>query len=266
MVRFDVEIGSSEPMLTQVSSCFGIMDIFAKLLVDVHGIPTASCLLPRVANWTVSLCRLQAPVIFLRMLVTAVLASSYLKFQGVPDPIRGPKEARGWLVARGAVGIVNVFLFYNSLRFLPVGDALSIWFTAPIITSVLAALLLKEPYTLVEASCGLVSLVGVVCVVHPPTIFGSAAARPADQAIGFVFVTGGTVAGAVVFVIIRHIGKRADALFSVSYFGYMAALAMGFLMLVEPSQRVDLDQLSLSALFYLVGVRISMNPRTDRLN
>lgn len=188
------------------------------------------------------------------MLVTAILATLYMKHKGIPDPILGPKEARGWLCARGAVGVFNIFLFYNSLRFLPVGDALSVWFTAPSITSILAALTLKEPYTPLEALCGLVSLIGVICVVHPPALFGSSAAMPENQAIGFVLVSGGTVAGAVVFVIIRHIGTRADALFSVSYFGYMSSLAMGLLMVVEPSQRVSLAKLGGNAIFYLVGV------------
>ena len=67
------------------------------------------------------------------MSVTAVLACLYMHHTGIEHPILGPPGMRAWLLLRGALGAVNVFFFYTSLRVLQLGDAISIWFTCPII-------------------------------------------------------------------------------------------------------------------------------------
>lgn len=199
---------------------------------------------------------LQAPVIFTRMVITCILAAAYTKTKGIANPFLGPKEVRSWLVLRGLCGAGSLYLFYNSFRFLALADSLSIWFTAPIIISVLAAIALKEPYTRIEAICGLVSLLGVTCVTRPPFIFGGDATESSPPLIGFALAMSGTFLGAVVFIIVRHIGDRADALFFVLYHGYMAAIVMAILMMFDSAQRIPVARISGPVILYLLGVCI----------
>lgn len=191
------------------------------------------------------------------MVITAVLASGYMAATGVPDPILGPKEVRYWLLFRGLLGALSLNMFYNSFRFLPLADALSIWFTVPVIVGVLAAVALKEPYTRNEGLCGAVSLVGVVCVVRPTVIFGSSEQAEGNRAFGVTLAVVATFLGAGVFIVVRHIGDRANTLFFVSYFGYLSAIVMAILMIVDPGQRALVAQIHLSDLIYLIGVSAS---------
>lgn len=219
--------------------CFTTMDTFAKLLSDVHGVPVAF-------------------IDFCRMSVTAGLACLYMHHTGIEHPILGPPDVRAWLLLRGALGAVNVFFFYTSLRVLQLGDAISIWFTCPIIVSVLAAVFIGEPYTPTEGICGGVSIIGVLFVIRPPLLFGSQVETSdtgtLTQALGFFQAGIGTLLGAIVFVVLRHCRGRVNALFFVSYFGIVTTPLMAFVMWYDEEQRPDWSTFDLPVLLYLAGL------------
>ena len=68
------------------------------------------------------------------MSVTAIIAYLYMKNTGMEDPFLGPKGVRIWLLVRGVLGGIGVFMFYSGLHWLQLGDALSIWFTSPLLS------------------------------------------------------------------------------------------------------------------------------------
>nr|POE85488.1 putative membrane protein [Quercus suber] len=164
----------------------------------------------------------------------------------------GLKEVRWLLVARGFFGFFGVVGMYWSLLYLPLADATVITFLSPAIACFACSILLKEPFTRLERIAALVSLVGVVLIARPTSLFGSshstsdnvptsgngdgvadvnkpASASDSDAsnyenvtseerlfAVGIALV--GVLGAAVVITIIRWIGKRAHPLISVNYF------------------------------------------------
>ncbi|KAI4756226.1 hypothetical protein E4T52_11701 [Aureobasidium sp. EXF-3400] len=156
------------------------------------------------------------------------------------------REVRWLLVARGLGGFWGVFGMYYSLIYLPLADATVITFLAPSLTCWVCSFLLKEPFTKIDRIGSLVSLVGVVFIARPTSLFFSSAeappasgntevvgsnstvvipdasnydnVTPAERlaAVGIALVgVGGSV---IAYTTIRWIGKRAHPLISVNYF------------------------------------------------
>lgn len=106
-------------------------------------------------------------------------------------------------------------------------DATILAFLAPTATAILAAVALKEPYTLKEAIAGTISLGGAVLVAQPSFLLGSTVEQPEPGqrllAVGVALGLGVCFAAAA-YVTIRHIGKQAHALHTVSYFCLVSTL------------------------------------------
>ncbi|KAG9623200.1 hypothetical protein KCV04_g12982, partial [Aureobasidium melanogenum] len=185
-------------------------------------------------------------ILFARMSITVLLSSLYMWYAKTPYFPLGHREVRWLLVARGLGGFWGVFGMYYSLIYLPLADATVITFLAPSLTCWVCSLLLKEPFTKIDKIGSLVSLVGVVFIARPTSLFFSSAeappasgstevigsnstmttpdasnydnVTPAERlaAVGIALVgVGGSV---IAYTTIRWIGKRAHPLISVNYF------------------------------------------------
>lgn len=191
-------------------------------------------------------------ILFARMSITCFLASTYMWYKQTPYFPLGMPEVRSLLITRGLGGFAGVFGMYYSLLYLPLADATVITFLAPGLACWACSILIKEPFTRVEQIGGLVSLVGVVLIARPTSLFavsgdeGSAATTgdaipsgnstaPPDASsydnvtpmerlsgVGAAFI--GVLGTAVVFTVIRWIGKRAHPLISVNYFAAWCTL------------------------------------------
>jgi len=193
-------------------------------------------------------------ILFVRMGITFILASSYMYYKRTPHFPFGVPEVRWLLVARGFGGFFGVFGMYYSLLYLPLADATVITFLAPSLACWACSILINEPFTRIEQMAGLVSLVGVVLIARPTTMFaafGNSDAPPAagnsdtvplpdfnatapavngPDAASYDNVTPGqrllavgigltgVIGSACAFTTIRWIGKRAHPLISVNYF------------------------------------------------
>ncbi|TIA69762.1 hypothetical protein D6C83_01318 [Aureobasidium pullulans] len=186
-------------------------------------------------------------ILFARMSITVVLSSLYMWYTKTPHFPLGDREVRWLLVARGLGGFWGVFGMYYSLIYLPLADATVITFLAPSLTCWVCSFLLKEPFTKIDKIGSLISLVGVVFIARPTSLFFSSAdappasgntdvvsganstvtipdasnydnVTPAERlaAVGIALVgVGGSV---IAYTTIRWIGKRAHPLISVNYF------------------------------------------------
>jgi drug/metabolite transporter (DMT)-like permease len=99
---------------------------------------------------------------------------------------------------------------------------------------ILAPIFLKEPFSFVSVYAGIISLFGVFLISKPETIFGkhqgveegaggkqvTMEQRISAVAVGLLGVLGATGA----FLVIRKIGKRANALHSISYFSIYSVI------------------------------------------
>lgn len=122
-----------------------------------------------------------------------------------------------------------------------------------------AAIVLKEPYTLMEAACGSVSFVGVVFITKPSMIFDNSQQTDLSlRTLSYFMLGGATLLAAGSFVITRYIGARIDVLFFTSYLGGVGSIVMAFVMIALPGQRPSMATLDSEVAIYVIGVRPSL--------
>ncbi|KWU46905.1 hypothetical protein RHOSPDRAFT_10306, partial [Rhodotorula sp. JG-1b] len=185
----------------------------------------------------------QVPVwelIVIRMFITYVGCYSYLRWSGDPHPFAGPPGVRLLLALRGFIGFFGLYTNYAALQYLSLADASTLWFISPVLVGILGWLILREPYSRLEALVGLASLSGTVFIAKPTFLFPAKggitedvpghAVTPEQRALAVSIVLFGVVASSGVSIIIRYIGTRASALHSISYF----ALYSTFVSLAYP--------------------------------
>lgn len=112
-------------------------------------------------------------VLFARMSITFCFCCLYMWWKNVPDFPLGMKEVRWLLVARGLTGFFGIFGMYYSLQYLAVADAVVITFLAPSVASYGCYLFLKEPFPRSTQYASLISLLGVVLIARPSSLFSS---------------------------------------------------------------------------------------------
>ena len=101
-------------------------------------------------------------------------------------------------------------------------------------------------------------MAGVVLITQPSVIFLSAEnVNRTYQALGFVEALISSITGAGCFVILRHIGTRAHALFSVYYMALCTGIAMAFVVGLDSSQQPRLEDINLSVSTMVVGVSVT---------
>ncbi|KAK8016142.1 hypothetical protein PG993_014331 [Apiospora rasikravindrae] len=222
-------------------------------------------------------------IIFVRMLATAILGSLYMWIKKVPDFPLGDRSVRGLLFLRGCAGFMGLFCSYYSLSYLNISDSTVISFLVPTVTAFICFIALREPFTINEASAGLIAFVGVLFIARPTFLFPPdeaeptstnalwlASETPKDGGSGFVppviatpeerslaVLLGvlGTFGAAAAYSTIRVIGKRAHSLVSVNYFAVLATVGSCLIILVHPDLEFQLPENAMQwSLLVAIGV------------
>ncbi|SCU99746.1 LAMI_0G00540g1_1 [Lachancea mirantina] len=207
-------------------------------------------------------------ILAVRMSVTfaGTLIYIQLKKSEIPHAPFGPPEMRKWLLLRGCTGFFGVFGLYYSLMYLSVADSTLITFLGPSFTGVLAWMFLRERYSFVEAIGALISFCGVVVIVRPAFLFGDRSeggnldkqvesSDPQERLIASLVALFGIFCGSVVYIIIRHIGHRAHAILSVTYFSFTTSVVSLIGIVAIPSMGFQIPQTSKQwFLFALIGL------------
>jgi drug/metabolite transporter (DMT)-like permease len=198
-------------------------------------------------------------IIFVRMLVTWLGALAYLHYRKVPDYLLGPKGIRILLIVRGVVGFFGLFGIYYSLQYLDLSDATVLTFLAPILTGYFGRIFLKEPFLRTELYAGVLSLVGVVLIARPQTLFGGGASKTVDatglqrlSAVGVALL--GVLGAASAYTTIRAIGHRAHPLISVNMFALYSTLVAGIGLIVLKQPFVFPDTFAGWAEWVVIGL------------
>lgn len=184
-------------------------------------------------------------VLFFRMIITYVCCLLYMYItKSVADAPFGPRDLRLYLACRGVFGFLGVYGLYFSLQYLSVLDAMAITFLIPMVTGLVAWIVLRERYSLLEAACTFTSLAGVLLIAKPNFLFGALANKGSDNelvesssprkrllatAIGLA----GVVGASLVYVILRIV-KSAHPLISVSYFALTCVIITSVSITVTP--------------------------------
>ncbi|KAG9239564.1 hypothetical protein BJ875DRAFT_83502 [Amylocarpus encephaloides] len=196
-------------------------------------------------------------ILFARMGLTMLFCCLWMWWREVPDFPWGKKEVRWLLMARGFSGFFGIYGMYYSLQYLPVADAVVITFLAPSVAAYACYIFLKEPYSRPEQYASLISLLGVVLIARPTSLFTSFSststtspspnstststdtypAPTSSQRLSAVLVALlGVLGAAGAFTTIRWIGHRAHPLLSVNYFAiFCTFISTSVLLLPLPS-------------------------------
>ena len=126
----------------------------------------------------------------------------------------------------------------------------------PCIAGLLALFWPDRIWKCVEICCGIVCFVGMLLVLQPGSASGGHLVS-GHRFIGYTFAAIGTFFGAMVFVIVRYMGKAVSASTSLFYFGWICTLCMGVVLLISPDQRLSFASLEVSTATLLLAVSAS---------
>ncbi|KAK2462408.1 hypothetical protein APHAL10511_005714 [Amanita phalloides] len=211
-------------------------------------------------------------VVMVRMGMTYIFSLAYILWIKIDDPILGPKGVRLLLVFRGVSGFIALFGTYYPLQYLSLSDATVLTFLSPMCTAIAGALFLREKFRPSQALAGVVSLLGVVLIARPPSLFGTltgtsdsiitdvitseSKVTPTRRMIAVGVALIGVLGLTGAYISISAIGKRAHALHTMAYFSIicfvMSTIGMIFMRIpvVIPSR---LDWMALLLMFCIFG-------------
>jgi len=127
---------------------------------------------------------------------------------------------RKLMLLRSIVGLTAMSLFFMSLKYLPVGTAVSLRYIAPIFATFFAVILLGEKLRAVQWFLFALAFCGVLIIKG----FDNAASTK-----GLLLVLTASVFSGLVYVLIRRIGKGDHPLVVVNYFMFTGTVIGGLL-------------------------------------
>ena len=132
------------------------------------------------------------------------------------SPFFGQRKNIPFLAMRGLIGALAMDCYYSTIQRLPLGDAVSLLFINPVLTAILAWVLLHESLTWRGVVGSLVSVIGMTLVVRPPFLFGGdgsdAEGWSSQRSWGVIFGISSAFFAAGAYLTIRMIGKKETPL------------------------------------------------------
>lgn len=164
-------------------------------------------------------------VVFCRAFFALIPLVIWLSWRGeFPSAIR-TNNFVGHL-RRSGVGTTGMFLGFIALSVLPLTDAVAIGYAAPLITVVLAALVLKETIRIYRWSAAVLGLAGVLVMLAPHLGVGSSATQAAaGAAMGALAAILGACCSAWATIEIRRLTATETTGAIVFYFMAFTSLA-----------------------------------------
>jgi drug/metabolite transporter (DMT)-like permease len=154
-------------------------------------------------------------IILARAVVSLFLSYAVVRRSGLS--LRG--NARGLLVLRGVLGSCGLYCFFYAVTVLPLAEVTTIHYVNPILTALLAGLVLREKVTWGLAAAIAVSLAGVVIVSRPQSIFGGTDSLD-PFAVGIALA--GAAFSAAAYVTVRRLRTSDHPAVVVFYFPVVA--------------------------------------------
>ena len=165
-------------------------------------------------------------VVFARSFFALVPIVAMLVWQGqLPGALR---TTRPWMhVSRGAVGLLSMSLNFTALAFLPLPEAMTIGFAAPLMIVALAALMLGEPVRLFRWTAVAVGFFGIVVILWPRFTLLSGGAIRDTALIGALLALASAFFSAFAAIFIRNLTRTEATGTIVLYFSLSSsALAL----------------------------------------
>ena len=123
-----------------------------------------------------------------RFLFQSLYLLPFVLLGGGLRPGRDSGRDLGWQALRGMLIALATLFFFWGLKYLPLADAISIFFVEPLILTLLAAVILKEPVGWRRLGAVALGFVGALIVIRPSfQVFGWPAVLPLCAAGCFAF-------------------------------------------------------------------------------
>lgn len=143
----------------------------------------------------------------------------------------GKRTAVPWLILRGVVGSGGFGFGLYASQLLPLADAQTLVFTAPVFTVLVSGLWLRERPRLMEMLALVISMSGAVLVTRPSFLFGGTGTPALPLSAVLIALYAACCSGSV-FPIVRHLGSlKVDELLVVHYqalLGFIVAVPCFF--------------------------------------
>jgi len=153
-------------------------------------------------------------IVLARVVVTLVISYVLVRRQALSP--WGNDRRR--LALRGLLGTTALACYYWTLTRLPLAEATTIYHIAPVLTAVLAALVLRETIGVSGWLAVVLGFAGVVVAARPAALFGGAGLDPVAVAVS----VGAACASSVVYVTVRRLAQTEHPLVIVFYFPLVA--------------------------------------------
>lgn len=125
-------------------------------------------------------------------------------------------------ITRSAMGLTSMSFYMGSITLLPLAEATTLGFTAPIFATILAMLVLKEKVGKHRAAAVVAGFIGVLVIVQP----GNTHIAPTGALIGII----AAVLVAMTSLQIRELGRTEGAPTTVFWFSSLSMLPLGLLL------------------------------------
>lgn len=174
-------------------------------------------------------------LVFFRSIGTLIITSSMLVYLKIP--MLGNK--RWLLITRGVAGAVSLLLFFASLKYLPVGTAVTLRYLSPIFAALFAVVWLKERILPAQWLFFLLAFAGVLVLKG---FDGDLSWIGLGMIVLSAFFMG------FIFVVISKIGKQDHPLVIVNYFMFIGTVLGGVLSITEWKNPIGVEWLLLGML------------------
>ena len=144
---------------------------------------------------------------------------------GRPDGLKALTTRRPWAhVGRSALGILSILCVFQTLTLLPLADATTLSFTAPVFATLLSFLILKEPVGPRRWAAVALGFVGVIIVMRP------GAGDHAVPLVGIGFGLAAAVLTAAVTITLRQL-RDTEHVAAIVFWFFVASSIVGAILL-----------------------------------
>lgn len=185
------------------------------------------------------------------------LVASLLWLRATRQPLFGVNH--GWLLARGLLGFCGLCLYFYTIPRLPLAEAVTVQYTNPFFTALLAPFVVGEKWRGGEWMAGLVAFLGVVLIADP-----SVPSRWPLVALGL----GGALCSAMAYTVVRKLGRMGESPVAIVLYFPLVAVILGLPLAIPewvwPTPREWLLLLGLGLATQVAQILLTMGLRAER--
>jgi len=176
-------------------------------------------------------------IIFVRSLVIAVVVAIFTRFQGISLKVKDRKK----MFLRCLAGLIAMLLYFTALSLIPIGQAVTLQYTAPLFVALFSGRLISEKVSSSVIILLLTAFIGIVLIVSPDL--------DSIDSNALLALGSGLFAG-LAYIFVRDLRKTESP--SSVVFWFAAFSVLGSMVQAIP----DLSSLSMEMIAALIGIGI----------